>query len=161
MTEETTELIESEQTPPQRLFPRKESTELRLTVVESVYYQQPGADSVQIEAGYTYFVQENEQIFKRITFADVDWKPLETGWVKKASCVVIQNVHQVETRRKLTEEEALDASKHLIQVRFEDSQHWFELRVKESMRFKPSDVSKLLIRSAYELTRYTAYLIPE
>lgn len=141
--------------------PRKESPELRLTVVESVYYQQPGVEALQIEAGYSYFVQENEQIFKRVTFADIDWRPIDVGWIKKASCVVIQNVHQIETRRKLTEEEALEVSKHLIQVRFEDSKYWFELSAKESMRFKPSEVSKLTLRSAYGLTRYVAYIVPE
>ena len=143
------------------LLLRKMSTELRMTVVEQVYYQQPGVDPIQIDAGYSYFVQENEQPFQRIAFAGPEWKSLEVGWIVKPSCVVIQNKFQVETRRKLTEEEASEAAKHIIRVKYEDSKYWFELTVNESMRFKPSDVKRLQIQSAYGLTRYIASLIPE
>ena len=140
---------------------RKSSPELRMTLVETIYYQQPGVNALEINAGYSYFVQENEQPFQRIAFAGPEWKNLECGWIRKPSCVLIQNKFEVETRRKLSEEEKAESDKHVIQVRFIDSAYYFEIAVKESMRFKPSDVSKLQIRSAYGLTRYISTLIPE
>lgn len=162
MTEPTPEEVPTEESPSVvSISPRKMSPELRLTVVEQIYYQQPGVDAITIEAGYSYFVQENEQAFQRISFADEEWKPLELAWIKKASCIVIQNRYAVETRRNLSEEEKVEAAKHIIQVRFDDSQHCMEIGPKESMRFKTSSLTSLQIRSAFGSTRYICNLIPE
>lgn len=154
------ELIETEQAH-ENLFPRKRSTELRLTVVEQLYYQQPGVEAVQIEAGYSHFVQENEQAFKRISLATPEWKSLNLGWITKASCIIIQNRHGTDTRRTLTGEELAEQAKYVIQVRFKDSAYWMEIAPRESVRFKTPNLAALELRSAYGEPRYIYHLIPE
>lgn len=153
-------LIETEQAH-ENLFPRKKSTELRLTVVEQLYYQQPGVEAIQIDAGYSYFVQENEQAFKRISVATPEWKPINLGWITKSSCIIIQNRHGTENRRTLTGEEQAEQDRHVIQVRFKDSAYCMEIAPRESIRFKTPNLSALELRSAYGEPRYTYHLIPE
>lgn len=140
---------------------RRKVNELRLTVVNMLHYQQPGMDILSIDAGYSYFVKNNEQAYQRITFAQEQWQPLETGWISKASQVVIQNKYVVETRRTLTTEEAAEAAKHVIMVRFKDTEDWFEIAPKESMRFKPSNLNSLEVKSGHGMTKFICLIIPE
>lgn len=140
---------------------RRRANELRLTVVNSIHYQQPGVDILSIDAGYTYFVKTNEQAFQRITFAREEWQPLDTGWISKASQVIIQNKYVIETRRTLTTEESEEAAKHVVMVRYKDSKDWFEIAPKESMRFKPSDLKSLEVKSGHGMTKFICTIIPE
>lgn len=159
---ETSEiLVIPQQATPTKLLPRKESPELRLSVVETVCYQQPGMDPLQVPAGFSYFVQNNEQPFQRFTFAKPEWESINTGWLEKASCVLIQNKYDLIKTRKPTPEELEEAQKHLIEVKFEDSKYCFEIPVGESMRFRVADLTALRIRSLNGLTKYLCVLIPE
>ena len=119
----------------------RKDPELRLTVVETIYYQQPGIDPVQIDAGFSYFVQENEQLFQRSTFTGEEWSEINTGWIAKAHTVLIKNVHELRFTRNPSDE--------------------VSLAPKESMRFRISDVKALRIRSTKGQTRFLCVLIPE
>ena len=139
----------------------RKDPELRLTVVETIYYQQPGIDPVQIDAGFSYFVQENEQLFQRSTFTGEEWSEINTGWIAKAHTVLIKNVHELRFTRNPSDEVKAEALDHWIEVRLEDSKHIFSLAPKESMRFRISDVKALRIRSTKGQTRFLCVLIPE
>ena len=156
----TQSLIESQLIAATKPSLRKDP-ELRLTVVETLYYQQPGIDPIQIDAGFSYFVQENEQLFQRTTFAGEDWSESSTGWLDKAHTVLIKNVHELRSARNPTAEEKAESLGHWIEVRLEDSKYIFSIAPKESMRFRINDLKSLRIRSAKGQTRFLYILSPE
>lgn len=141
------------------LPPRKRNPELRLTVVDTIYYQQPGFDTPAYEVGYSKFLQSNEQLYLRRGFMNEEEKPLEYGWIQKAVCVVIQNTNSTQGR-SLSGEEKEALQKIELGVRFKDSEHWMMLGMKESMRFR-TDPRNLIIRSFNGLCRFTCIIVPE
>lgn len=65
----------------------------RLTVLFKVYYQRPRRTKVEgVSIGYDSLLNSNKQIYQRELEADEDWELIDTGWVEKASMIVVENV---------------------------------------------------------------------
>ncbi len=64
----------------------------RLTVVESVTYEQVGRELVSVGGAFDFVLVGDEQIYRRELRVGPAWQPLDTGWLgAKVSHVVIRN----------------------------------------------------------------------
>jgi hypothetical protein len=63
----------------------------RLVIKETVYFQQPEAKPIAIESGSGQDIASDEQPYQRIIKLTENWTPLDTGWVKEASLIVIES----------------------------------------------------------------------
>ena len=63
----------------------------RLTVVGSIYCQEPGEQPVSQELLFVRELASAEQPWQRRTRIGEDWQPLETGWIDDPGMVVLAN----------------------------------------------------------------------
>lgn len=62
----------------------------RVVVVEQVYYQDDGCQPSSVDLGHVVPVGR-EQPFVRRTEAQLEWAPVERGWVEECSLMLIVN----------------------------------------------------------------------
>ena len=67
----------------------------RMTVVEHVYHQAEDAPAVLTERRWSAWLKTNEQPYgRRDVKVGVAWQPLDTGWVKNPSLLILENTGQ-------------------------------------------------------------------
>lgn len=71
--------------------PRPDRVPARVTVVQTVYHEFPGAETAPHESRYSVVVGSGEQAFSRVYVVGTDWAPLERGWLERASELVLEN----------------------------------------------------------------------
>lgn len=108
----------------------------RLTVVETVAYQVAGQSPSSEESRYTVGLRTDDEHYTRRVKGGKDWHPVDCGWVKRASMVVIVN----HDRKKL-----LQLSGGLI------------VRPGSDCRFQPTNLRKLMAKGA---VTYTVRVFP-
>lgn len=71
----------------------KEAHELpaRLTVVESIYYQQSGQQPVQHDCQHYENVYSDEQPYLRNLKIGSDWQPIDHGWLTSWGLLLVSN----------------------------------------------------------------------
>jgi len=119
----------------------------RLTVVDTVYYQPPGCSPTCAEGHFSRAVETDEQVWARQTSAGENWSPLQVGWVKKASSLLIINSKSSPGPMELADSR-------------EPVRPFAVIRPGESARFEPADPETLVIRCTAGAGRYELTLIP-
>ncbi len=146
----------------------------RITVVESVYFQELNEQPQLIESRYTRELQSQEQVYQRRVLATEEWQPLDTGWIDNVGMIVIQNNVGIFSPVLPTEEEREEAVKKILRIAFlsalypidssqgmpEPEDFWI-IPPKESYRATPSDASNLMIRSECGEFKYNLVVYPK
>lgn len=119
---------------------KKQPETARIVVVETIYHQSGGCQaSAADHIGFTIALTTDEQPYVRhLTISNQTWEPLDTGWVKEASQVLIVN-----------------EGKEPIEV-----DDW-EIPPGQSMRGKPRVLTNLLIRCPNGSSKCTLYVYPK
>ena len=67
----------------------------RIVVKETVYFQQSGSPAISVSSGFTRHLTSDEVPYQRpkIKVGEA-WQKIETGWLEKASTIVIENPHE-------------------------------------------------------------------
>lgn len=131
-----------------------------LTVVESVYFQ---ADTDIDSHSFNYekkCLGDEQQVFKRNFRVGRQWQALEGCWVGVSSLVTISN-EGTTFQRIPTEEELAIANDSGLEISLDggETAH-IEVGPKESCRFKPTELGKLLIRSSDGKSRCLVHVYP-
>lgn len=73
----------------------------RLSVQETVYWQQAGVDPAVIHHRSARWLESDEQIYTRTQRIGMEWEPLELGWIvsNKVSLLIVRNLAQVNDQR--------------------------------------------------------------
>ncbi len=87
----------------------------RLTCVDLVYHQILPEQPISVEARFARELKTDEERFSRKQKLTEDWVPLETGWVKKASMLVLKNLPE-ERQTIPTPAEKAEAESHVVEV---------------------------------------------
>lgn len=119
----------------------------RLVVVEQVYYQ--GEVGVGNEARFSRENLADEQVWQRTFIANAEWKPLQCGWLAEgASMLSLTNDEGKGLQKRPTPEERVALAARVVELRCCDGHVFARLRPGESLRFEPTDVSRLQVRCA-------------
>lgn len=138
----------------------------RITVVESIYFTQPGEGPVSNDYKFNRVLDSDEQAYVRREKIGNDWKPLPTGWLEEGSLLVLHNDETTRSERKLSEREIENILSRIIHVGI--VQHngevitFAEVRPGESFRICPTDLRRLRLSCpTHNATRFTVTIIPK
>jgi hypothetical protein len=65
---------------------------IKLSYVLQIYYQAPGDDAVAITVRHLKKLKSDEQPYERKLKVSKNWLPLEFGWIKEPSLIVVRNL---------------------------------------------------------------------
>ena len=134
----------------------------RLVVVESVYHQSPDGQPTSAEGAYARQLDTDEQPYARKCKATEEWRPLDCGWLDRASMLHVVN----EEGRFLvqpTDAEREEVNRKLIElaVSVQGSLTPFaEIPPHETARFRPVDPKALRVRCRSGAAKFTLTLFP-
>lgn len=133
----------------------------RLVIVENVYHQPVDGQPASINTGFTRRLTSDEQPYgpRRVKIGG-DSMALETGWVEKASQIMIENLEGTKLQVYPTEEEKAKIAARVVEVWDEDGKEpLFLIPPGESIRARPGKLSRIRLRCASESARvvYTIY----
>lgn len=146
-----------------------ESLRDRITVVDQVTHYSPRNNKTYpFESRYSIELKTVEQPYERSglnAYVEEEWKPLDLGWIKKASLLILKN-EEGKFPRNPTEKERLALIKRLIVVGFKSDENSNPLEIivippQTDIRFFPKDISKIYMRSAFEKVHYSMLILPE
>ena len=138
-------------------------TAARLTVVESVYHQLSNQPPAMLYRGeghqFSRDLKSDEDAYERRCVATAEWTPLECGWVKRCSHLLLRNDYSSPVRQP----DESDANDHTLEIMFVggDESSMMLLVPSESMRVHPVDPKSLMIRGRVSGVRYTLCIVPE
>ncbi len=137
--------------------------ESRVTVVEMVYHQNEGMDPVSFPSQYSKRIEGDDESYHRRMKVGTEWRSLNEGsWVRSASLVLIRNVTGDNRSTIPTPQEVVDVQKCILEIKgSDDAKALIYIPPGESCRFRPSDLSDLVIRSMYANTICVMTIIPE
>ena len=135
----------------------------RLVVVESVYHQMPDGQPTTAQAPpHVCELETDEQPYARKYKATEEWRPLDCGWLDRASMLHVVN----EEGRFLvqpTDAEREEVNRKVIElaVSVQGSLTPFaEIPPHETARFRPVDPKALRVRCRHGATKFTLTLFP-
>lgn len=141
----------------------------RITVVETVCHQQFGEQSVVVDTRYTKQLTSSEQAYIRRYRVTDKFKPIDTGWIGKASLLVIKNELEPVLVQS-TQEEKDEAAKKIVEVSncasrltrsvTPEQAEWY-IYPGESMRVCPIDIKNVFIRCRHGEVKCTIAIFPE
>lgn len=138
----------------------KDKPKAHLVVIEQVYYQMmDGGQPTSTELRYTRWLDTDEQPFVRRTKVGSEWTPLETGWVKRASLLVLHNEGEEREQGIPSPTMKAELASRVIEVRF-NGITVAVIRPGESMRLEPVCLKYVVLRCQKGTTRLTVTLIP-
>ena len=132
----------------------------RLTIVEQVYFQQPGIQPVQETTQFSRQCESDEQVYTRVKKLSDVWVDLDSGWVDEASCVMVLNHGNRQHLVNPTSEELLQESDRVVEVAVRGPTVFGLVRVGESLRIEPHDVKNLVIRCRKDTTQVRIIVVP-
>lgn len=120
----------------------------RITVVETVSFEQTDGKHPQVRSAYSRLVDSTEEVYQRSLPVRTTWTPVDTGWVTAPGMIHLSNeegkgLTVIPTRE---EREAIGAKVVEVKVDGADDSHVFLLRPGESMRVYPGPGLKLVAR---------------
>ena len=148
----------------------------RLVVVESLYHCGEVGTPTNHDTRFNRILATDEQPYSRIGIQLTEqWQPLQTGWLKDASMLVLTNLKA--ERRTLTAKGVPNP----VQALLPDKTGWVEVGLAftglndeiacqlpfahlppgETLRFSPTNLNQLLLRCAHGTARCNLLLLPE
>lgn len=135
------------------------SEKSRLTVVESVYHQQPDGTNMPISTQYSRVLKSDEQAFVRKMTVGESWVEVPYGWLQDCSLLVIHNESGKYRTTAPSPQEIEDAEAAVIEVAGPDKVPVFDVPAGESIRGKPR--RGLHVRCARGSVKCVVSCIPE
>ena len=132
----------------------------RMGVVQYIYHQHPNQQSTGTSSRFSCSLSSKEQVYFRQLEATDMWKPIDHGWLKEVSLIYIENNARYTGFGNPTDDEKEQLSKQVLEVRYNDSKHFFPIIPNQSLAFTSSSVRDLVIRSRSQTAPYTLYLFP-
>lgn len=139
----------------------------RITVVGTAYHQSHGNAPVSVNPSYSRILKSDEQVYHRRLTVGEGWVPLDTGWVKEGSLLVVENVGVMRATHPTAAEKEQDAARILVvavvpepptnpPVRTHHSSpapptepaSFASVPVGEHLRLPPSDMGRFRVRCA-------------
>jgi hypothetical protein len=132
----------------------------RVTVTQTVTHM-TRERQVSWESMFGRMISTEEQPFVRNSKVGEQWMPLETGWLKDCSCLVLVNEEgKLGDTYPTLEEKKVTAAKVIELGWAEDTACWL-VPPGESFRGSPADLGKLRIRCQRGEAKYTLVLVPK
>lgn len=135
----------------------------RVVIVQQAYYQPTDGEPVQDSTQYTRFCEGTDDPYVRRARVTNEWVKLDCGWIKEASCLLIENPSP-KYQRIPTEVQRRSDADNVIEVSFspENSTRVADIVVHpgESHRFEPAYLDRVWVRSSGESGSYTVTLYP-
>lgn len=134
----------------------------RLTIVEQVSFISPEDPPKSDENRWSIPISSDEQPYGRKTRATPEWKPLDCGWVKECSVLIIYNLEGKNRQKIPTEEEKAETASKVLELAL-DGTHIASIAIPpgSSIRITPIDCTAISIRSACGLLQYSYTLYPK
>jgi hypothetical protein len=135
----------------------------RITVRESVYYQQRGKQPTNVETRFHATSDEKEQAYERTKVIGNQWERIDLGWVKHCGMLVLRNEGTLYEVIPEMEQKAVDDRK-VLEIAFAAPgcdnvtgpplYAVLSITPKASARFKPCDVQMYVrcVEGEVELT---------
>ena len=134
-----------------------------LTIVENVYYREPGEQPTMTELSHSRIIDGTGQVYERRLTATEEWQPLDCGWIEETSQLIIRNREGYFLQTNPTEEERKESDSKILEISFSpemENECWLVYPT-ESMRGVPKILAPLFIRSQSGKTRFTLVLYPK
>lgn len=145
----------------------------RLTVVETVYHQEPGQQPTALTTRYGRPLETAEQPFtRRLRLGDA-WQPLPAGWLDAAALLHLVNEEGRQLTRQPTPADRQALAGRVVEVGVLPPGHWglsaetavapvvcWLVRPGESLRAEPAALAALVLRCRQESARVTLTLLP-
>ena len=132
----------------------------RLTVVETVYHQNPKEQPTCVDSRHTQVIEGDEQVWQRRCKVGEEWTPIDQGWIEACSCFHVRN----DEGRFLinpTDAEREEVAARVLEIAFAGQvQHAWLVRPGMTFRGEPSEARSLLIRCRSGEARYTVTFFP-
>jgi hypothetical protein len=122
--------------------PQQTEPKDRLTIVENIYYQPKNDEATSIVSSFDRILESSEQLYKRNLKLSTDWQTIDTGWLKKISCLILVNL-----------------SEEKLEFRFMDSDNTLIIFPRENLRCCPSNIEEIQVRS-HGSSDAILYLLP-
>ncbi len=133
----------------------------KIVVKETTYWQSRGSNPQSVSASFSRLVNSEEQPYIRTRLkVSEEWQPLDTGWLKGTSMVIVENLPEV--RQTIPTPEQIKAAKaKILEVGTSDSVFCHVL-VGESIRISPpyGNVNGLRMRCLSGITSVTVTALP-
>lgn len=121
---------------------------MQLIVLETVYCTGLNGEGESVESKFARQLNTDEQIWLRKASVGSEWEPLETGWIERASMMVLKNEEPAGGGML---ELGLAAAGHVQPIS--------SLPPSTSLRLPPSTLASLRLRG--HNTRYSLWLFPD
>lgn len=133
----------------------------KLTVVDTVYFSTLNDDPHEIGSKFARVLRDDDdQPYKRRYSVGSDWTPLDTGWLRACSQLLIKHERPVLERVPSLEDVDAEQSK-IVQVAFSHfGDDYWEIHPGESMRGCPSNLGHLCLRCSTGVAKVTVFLVP-
>jgi hypothetical protein len=158
-----------------QLMAQMANQKAHITVVETVYYQRPGGQTLPYQSSYSRFIENDEQPYSREVKLCEEWVKLDKGWLEVAGLLHIQNVPERFSRQPSVQERESAAAK-IIDIAFVPAQE-SKLRDMhspkrqpivancyilpgETTRIHPADLNTIYLRSQCGVAKCLISIIP-
>ncbi len=135
---------------PPPLVPQQQQIRIsksRIVVVETVYHQQHGGQPTAVESRYAHNLTTDEQVYgPRKIVATEEWKPLDVGWVKSASLLILSNEEGKGLQVNPTEQQRKDMAARVVELSWDPRPFVWLIHPGHSFRGCPSQLKGLIIR---------------
>jgi hypothetical protein len=131
------------------------------TIVCTTYHSLPDTEPISIDCRYTRKLDTIEQTYTRHTVLDASkgWVKLDTGWVEKASILIIRN-NKPSFSKIPTQEQRDEIDSRIVQISFNGTDPHLEVRVGEHSQLFPLDLSKIWLRCVNSIAKVSVIVIP-
>lgn len=132
----------------------------RLTVIETVYHQEPGSDPTSFTSSFPVLLETTEQpCIRKLKIGQVP-QSLDT-WLSSVSELIIRNDEGTYRDKpgRPSEEDKEDVKRHVIEV-LRNGQLTDYVRSGRSCRFEPSDFKSIQLRCQHGEARVTIAAFP-
>jgi hypothetical protein len=118
----------------------------RLVIKETVYFQQPEAKPIALESGSGQDIASDEQPYQRIIKLTESWTPLDTGWVKEASLIVIENQAGKHQLVRPDAKQIQEIAAKVIEIG-KEGEAWELVPAGQTRVFTPVELDRIQLRS--------------
>ncbi len=121
----------------------------RIIVVETVYHQSSGLQPTAVESRYSHNLKTDEQVYgPRRIVATEEWKPLDVGWVKTASLLILSNEEGKNLQVNPTQKEREDIASRVVHLAYRGlhGDGTWMIHPGHSFRGCPNSLRELFIR---------------
>ncbi len=134
----------------------------QITVVEQVYHRLVGNQPCLVESRFSRELVSNEQPYERHLSVGEQGKPLDCGWVKEASQLLILNEAGRNLQVNSTKEGREETSRKVLEVYYLGAVGFSWLVYpRESIRVCPNTLEGLAVRSKSGTIPFILHVIPK